>query len=216
MNIFFKGIDIHRHILLSQADLSGLSSIEEASDILQSYGFAVTPKPDPHFFIEKANAVKSQIVFKRGAHPNSTLEMDCSSFVTNIFEYFGITLPRRSIQIYEKYKNHKIKDLDYLDIVFFDGAHNRRSYDGTIVGHIAIHVGDNKIMHMTRTKGLIIEEIETFKEWAGRKITAQCRIFWPNHSILFTAPKDRYIETPNDLYWIIYDIKNGIIKKKEQ
>lgn len=207
---------IYSKILLQPKDLKNLCSIGEAIEILYACGFNTKNKPHPNWLKDHAISCNGNLVFKRGAHPNDAFkEMDCSTFTANLFRtHFGLKLPRRSVQMYELYKESKVTKPEYFDLVFFDGVHNRVASDGTTIGHVAVYGGDGDILHMTQSKGLMVEKLTTFEKWSGRKIQAICRPIEYEPSILLEIPGGRFIESPDDLYWIVSDVKNGIIKKK--
>ena len=69
---------------------------------------------------------------------------DCSGFVTSVYQsLFGLTLPRCSYQIWEEPVGKKVgSNIDNLmagDVLFFA--------DGQRVSHVAIYMGDNKMIH---------------------------------------------------------------------
>ncbi len=81
---------------------------------------------------------------------------DCSSFIQYIFHRNGIGLPRNSRQQSMVGRNipfHKIKKGDLL---FFTTANRRNKHGLEKIGHVALYLGDNKILH-TYPKGEMVK-----------------------------------------------------------
>jgi hypothetical protein len=66
---------------------------------------------------------------------------DCSGFTQRLFRYSGIEIPRNSN--WQRDAGQKVKDLDHArvgDLVFFRG-------------HVALHLGDSRIIHANLSHG---------------------------------------------------------------
>lgn len=74
---------------------------------------------------------------------------DCSGFTQSVFKHFGIGINRSSSSQYSNGVSVSVSELQAGDLVFF-------GYGGSI-SHVAIYIGDNKIIHAsTSSTGIII------------------------------------------------------------
>ncbi|MFC5403675.1 C40 family peptidase [Cohnella soli] len=107
------------------------------------------------------------VKYKFGATPGSTKAFDCSSFTQYVFGESGIELARvSSTQATEGVKIAR-KDLKKGDLVFF-----RVPRTGSKIGHVAIYIGNNKILHTYSSTGVTISSLGE-KYWNTRYITAR-------------------------------------------
>ncbi|RKP56913.1 NlpC/P60 family protein [Cohnella endophytica] len=107
------------------------------------------------------------VKYKFGATPGKTTSFDCSSFTQYIFGEFGIELPRvSSTQATEGVKVEK-KNLKKGDLVFF-----RVARTGNKIGHVAVYIGNNKILHTYGSTGVTTSSINT-GYWSSHYITAR-------------------------------------------
>ncbi|MFD0717492.1 C40 family peptidase [Paenibacillus sp. GCM10027626] len=84
------------------------------------------------------------VPYKFGAPSGRTDEFDCSSFTQYVFEQNGINLPRSSRQQANVGTPVSKDQLQSGDLIFADTNH-----DG-IINHVAIYMGDGKIIHTYR------------------------------------------------------------------
>lgn len=79
---------------------------------------------------------------------------DCSGMVYTFYkEVFGISLPRSSSELYEKAKKISIKEAKPGDLVFF-------AIKGSKVSHVGMYIRDNKFIHSSTSKGVIISSLD--------------------------------------------------------
>lgn len=81
---------------------------------------------------------------------------DCSGLVVEVYKkVYGKKLYRSSYEIYEKNCKHiKKKDLKEGDLVFFI-----TSKKGKRINHVGIYLKDNKFVHSSTKKGVIITDL---------------------------------------------------------
>jgi hypothetical protein len=72
----------------------------------------------------------------------STYGIDCSGFVTRMYDYVGVNIPRDSDQQEKFSKSVEEKDLRIGDLAFFPG-------------HVAFYVGNGKIAHANLYHGMV-------------------------------------------------------------
>jgi len=73
---------------------------------------------------------------------------DCSSFVENLYDvFFGFDIGTWTEAIWKKYKNNQVvyTDLKPCDLIFWNFKTGRN------VSHVAMYIGDGKIIHTTST-----------------------------------------------------------------
>jgi cell wall-associated NlpC family hydrolase len=127
--------------------------------------------------IEKVIKIAKGLIgkkYKYGAKPEEAPEFfDCSSFIQYVFKQIGINLPRSSIEQIEHGKF--VKRLRKGDLVFFRGKKfhvNEKWPEG--VGHVALYIGNNKVIHAFGNKGEVC--ISRLKDLLHYKIVAKKRI----------------------------------------
>lgn len=106
-----------------------------------------------------------------GATP--TKGFDCSGFVQYVFARHGIDLPRTARQIADVGEPISL-DRDALregDLLFFAGS-------GTRIDHVAIYLGEDRIIHSTASGGGVrVESLTTPRgEWFDRRLVAARRL----------------------------------------
>lgn len=81
---------------------------------------------------------------------------DCSGLVVEVYkDVYGKKLYRSSYEIYEKNcKQIKKNDLKEGDLVFFI-----TSKTGKRINHVGIYLNDNKFVHSTTSRGVIISDL---------------------------------------------------------
>ena len=74
---------------------------------------------------------------------------DCSGFTQSVYKHFGINLPRDAVAQASVGKYVSINNIQPGDLVFYSGN------GGKSITHVAIYVGNNKIIHArTPAKGI--------------------------------------------------------------
>lgn len=87
---------------------------------------------------------------------NTTGGVDCSGLVCMAFEKgASLKLPRSSREICEFSRPVSREKARAGDLVFFVSKRG-----GDRVNHVAIYLGDNKIVHSTTSKGVIISNLD--------------------------------------------------------
>lgn len=107
------------------------------------------------------------VKYKFGAKPGSTTSFDCSSFTQYIFGKFGIKLPRVSSTQATKGVKVEKKNLKKGDLVFF-----RVARTGKKIGHVAVYIGNNKILHTYGATGVTTSSISS-GYWSTHYVTAR-------------------------------------------
>ncbi len=75
---------------------------------------------------------------------------DCSGFTMRVFEHFGYSLYRSSRDQIKNGTNIGIYEVQPGDLLFYNNG-------GTTIGHVAIYIGDGKIVHASTPKtGIIV------------------------------------------------------------
>ncbi len=81
------------------------------------------------------------------------LGLDCSGLVYVVYrDYNGTRLPANTDKLYRNLKKVDYRNIKYGDLVFF-------TFDGTPVSHVGIYVGNDKFVHASKTRGVVISEI---------------------------------------------------------
>ncbi|MEC0088984.1 stalk domain-containing protein [Paenibacillus macquariensis] len=107
--------------------------------------------------------------YEFGAATDQTLTFDCSSFVSRLFkDKLSIDLPRVSYNQAKEGKQVGINDLRKGDLLFFSAR-------GLDIGHVAIYVGNNRMLH-TYSKELGVHYETLDDKWMKRFVTAR-RLF---------------------------------------
>ena len=107
----------------------------------------------------------------------------CSSLISYLYK--GIWMPSLSIDKYVFSKKITESELTFGDLIFANSQEGKIRYEsveflrGTKVpegiDHVGMYVGNGKVLHATKVKGMVVEEsLEQFKE--GRKIVGMGRI----------------------------------------
>ena len=85
---------------------------------------------------------------------------DCSGFVMKIYEAFGVSLPHSSYKLRSVGQKVSASDVQPGDIICYSG-------------HVAIYIGDGKIVHASNKK----DGIKISNNWQYKKVLAIRRIF---------------------------------------
>jgi cell wall-associated NlpC family hydrolase len=80
---------------------------------------------------------------------NTRKGVDCSGFVKNVYSEIGVNLPRTSGEQFEY--TSRINSPSIGDLVFFK-KNNK-------INHVAIYIGDGKIIHAAIKKGVIVQSL---------------------------------------------------------
>jgi cell wall-associated NlpC family hydrolase len=98
---------------------------------------------------------------------------DCSGFVQYVFARHGVDLPRTSRQISQLGESVSLDrgELREGDLLFFAG-------NGTRIDHVAIYLGEDRIIHSTASGGGVrVESLTSARgEWFERRLVAARRV----------------------------------------
>ncbi|WP_438350702.1 stalk domain-containing protein [Paenibacillus sp. FA6] len=134
------------------SDYTSASLVDRQADELIAYGEKFLKRP-----------------YEFGASTDQTLTFDCSSFVSRLFkDKLSIDLPRVSYNQAKEGKKVGINELRKGDLLFFSAR-------GLDIGHVAIYVGNNRILH-TYSKELGVHYETLDATWMKRFVTAR-RLF---------------------------------------
>lgn len=79
---------------------------------------------------------------------------DCSGFVSNVYrDVYNKSMPRTTSEMDESTKNVSKAELKEGDLVFFD-------INGKKSSHVGIYLLNNKFVHASTSKGVIISDLE--------------------------------------------------------
>ncbi|MGO4890036.1 C40 family peptidase [Anaerobacillus sp. MEB173] len=110
--------------------------------------------------------------YQFGASPFQTKTFDCSSFVQHIYRLNGINLPRTSRQQYRVGQTIPRHSLKKGDLVFFTTKRRRHRKGSEKIGHVAVYIGQNKLLHTSRSHGKVA--VTPFKKkWKKLFISAK-------------------------------------------
>ncbi|MFD1422683.1 C40 family peptidase [Laceyella tengchongensis] len=107
--------------------------------------------------------------YEFGAKAGQTATFDCSSFVQYVYKQHGISLPRSSRQQATVGQTVSKSQLQKGDLVFFT-----RKDTAPNVGHVAIYVGDGKILHTYGKGGVRYDSLST--EWLAKSYVTAKRV----------------------------------------
>ena len=89
--------------------------------------------------------------YKQGG--TGRLGIDCSGLVYVVYrDYNGTRLPANTDRLFGNFRKVDYKNVRYGDLVFF-------SFDGTRVSHVGIYVGNDKFVHASKSRGVVISDI---------------------------------------------------------
>lgn len=106
------------------------------------------------------------VKYRLGAPSGSTQMFDCSSFMQYIFGKYGIKLPRVSSAQATKGKTVAKSALKKGDLVFFESSNSSK------IGHVAVYIGNNKILHTYGKPGVTITSLSA-AYWKSHYKTAK-------------------------------------------
>jgi cell wall-associated NlpC family hydrolase len=110
--------------------------------------------------------------YQFGASSKQTATFDCSSFTKYIFNQNGLELPRDSRQQSQVGQNVKTSDIRKGDLVFFTTPQRKNEKGLQRIGHVAVYLGDNKLLHTYRV-GIGVTVTELDNHWRERIISAK-------------------------------------------
>jgi hypothetical protein len=127
-----------------------------------------------------------------GASP--TKGFDCSGFVQYVFARHGVDLPRTSRQIAEMGEPVSLDggELREGDLLFFAG-------NGTRIDHVAIYLGEDRIIHSTASGGGVrVESLRSARgEWFERRLVTARRVVGAGRTLV--RPLDEVERRPDPL-----------------
>lgn len=118
--------------------------------------------------------------YEYGSDRNSTATFDCSAFTRQIFrQYAGIQLPSdsRSQGEWIKQNSHPNTDMTTLkrgDLLFFtnynasSGAYTSLDNSSETITHVALYLGNNKLLHTFSVAGGGVKVTDFSKPWQDR------------------------------------------------
>lgn len=110
--------------------------------------------------------------YQFGASPKQTATFDCSSFTRYVFGENGVTLPRVSREQSQIGQDVDITKIRKGDLIFFTTPQRKNESGLQRIGHVAIYLGDNKVLHTYRVGiGVIVTDLDD--TWKGRIISAK-------------------------------------------
>ncbi|CAG7653243.1 NlpC/P60 family protein [Paenibacillus allorhizosphaerae] len=110
--------------------------------------------------------------YEFGASSKQTDTFDCSSFTRYIFAQNGVTLPRDSRQQSQTGLEVKVADVRKGDLLFFTTPQRKNEKGLQRIGHVAVYLGDNKVLHTFRV-GIGVTVTELDANWKGRIVSAK-------------------------------------------
>ncbi|NHN31710.1 C40 family peptidase [Paenibacillus agricola] len=110
--------------------------------------------------------------YQFGASSKQTATFDCSSYTRYIFNQNGFDLPRDSRQQSQVGQNVKIGDIRKGDLLFFTTPQRKNETGLQRIGHVALYLGDNKVLHTYRV-GIGVTVTELDDQWRGRIVSAK-------------------------------------------
>jgi len=93
---------------------------------------------------------------------------DCSGFTKDVFEQYGVTLPRNSWKQAKVGKKVSRKNLRKGDLIFFNSRKQKR------INHVGIYLGNGRFIHASSFhKRIVISKLKEYQryfQW-GRRLT---------------------------------------------
>jgi len=98
------------------------------------------------------------------------LGIDCSGLVYVIYrDYNSTRLPKTTNKLYHDLKRVDYKNCRYGDLLFF-------SFDRTDVSHVGIYVGNDKFVHASKARGVIISSMN--EDYYRNNYKGARRVLW--------------------------------------
>ncbi|GLC87861.1 C40 family peptidase [Lysinibacillus piscis] len=96
----------------------------------------------------------------------TTSGLDCSGFTSKVFADLGIKLNRTSGSQYQQGTAVDKSDLQVGDLLFFNTS-------GSGISHVAIYIGDGKMVHSQTGKGVSYSNVNDPYYWGSRYVGAK-------------------------------------------
>lgn len=96
----------------------------------------------------------------------TTKGFDCSGYVQFVYKQLGVKLDRSTSAMYSKGTSVSKANLKVGDLVFFKTTSAK-------VGHVGIYIGNNKFIHSSSSKGVIVTNINDKYYWGKRYVGAK-------------------------------------------
>ncbi|WP_096155756.1 MULTISPECIES: C40 family peptidase [Bacillus] len=104
--------------------------------------------------------------YQFGAPSFQVTTFDCSSFVHYIYGLHGVTLPRTSRQQALIGQRVPVEEMRPGDLLFFTTPKRKKNKGLSRVGHVAIYIGNDRILHTSRIeKKVSIASLDPY--WRG-------------------------------------------------
>ncbi len=113
--------------------------------------------------------------------------MDCSGFSKTIYsKFFGIELPRRSVDQFRSTELRKIdtRKLQPGDLIFFMNPKRKR------VNHVGVYISDRHFIHASLSKGITVASLDS-NYWKRRFVGSK------RHASLYTTPTNKILKIRN-------------------
>ncbi len=174
-----------------------ISSPEKIS-LLEEQGFTIIP-------VDLEIMARQQIgaPYRRGALIREAPHtFDCSSLIKWLYGHKGIWLPRNLLLWLELGQDIPVQNLEYGDIVFTSGPINYpvKNISGGI-GHVGMVTNRQTVIHTTNRTGVIEIPLDLF---IRKKTFRTARRIFSNETITLAIPKEKEVETSDDIAWILY------------
>lgn len=131
--------------------------IEEASPVELKYAVLLNTEVEslPNKTLLESVDEFYGVRYRKGGNGKSGI--DCSGFTVAVFSAaYGISLPRVSREQYRISNKISMTELQEGDLVFFNTV-------GRGVSHVGVYLGNNKFIHSTVTKGVMVNDLfETY------------------------------------------------------
>jgi phenylalanyl-tRNA synthetase beta subunit len=180
--------DAPYHVGISKRELNDILGTNYNDDIIKE---TLTQLSFPYEVIVPAKYIKETYpqcigagyIYDASMRHDSPTVFSCSSLVSYLYK--GIWMPSYSIDKYVFSKRVTKENLQFGDLIFANSGEGKIRYEslqflrGTKVpdgiDHVAMYLGDNKVLHATKVKGLVVEE--TYAEFEqGRAVVGFGRI----------------------------------------
>lgn len=151
-------------------DMNGyIAKSQVAVDELGEYYVNCDPESDESRYLDSYSAqtsveLKSQLlqigqeyigVRYREGGTSPRYGFDCSGYTQYVFDKIGIELNRTAIYQMQQGVIVAEEDLQPGDLIFYSGTGD----DGGFASHVAIYIGNGKIMHASTTRGITIADL---------------------------------------------------------